>query len=597
MFTRRRFIQASALAGAALVVPWQWDPARGTRSTSRAHAQTIPVLSKFTEQLPVAIPKLDATNGGTFDLAMTPGTHRFHAGLPPTPTWGYAGVSYLGPTFEAKRGVPLTVRWANELGAHPLASAIDTTLPGAVEADRTRPRVAVHLHGGHTAARSDGGPKDTFRPRQKYTYEYANVQEATTLWYHDHALGITRLNVYAGLAGFYWLRDDRDTGRPGNPLGLPAGSYEVPLVIQDKMFNADGTLLYPSIWPPSGSPAGSQVPPIWAPEFFGDVAVVNGKAWPNLKVDRAIYRFRIVNGSNARFYSLRLSNGQPIHQIGTDGGLLNAPVALGQLLLGPGERADVLIDFRAATGGTEIILTNNAPTPFPNGARSARKGGVPLKEIMRFEVTGTTIVPGAIPSTLRMDPIPALVPVKVRDLALVEVIDPVTGTPVKALLNNLPFDTPLAQQEQPKATSVEQWNLINTTGDAHPIHLHLVQFQVKERQRFDPIAYLARFNQGLPAPGLPDPRAMERGPWPAPSADPFDQGAPRGPEANEAGWKDTVVAMPGEITRILVPFSGAAGGPYPLPAGVRPFTGEYVWHCHILEHEDQEMMLPYTVEL
>ena len=602
MPSRRSFLRAGAAAGAGLLLPLDWIAApevapvrRGHPLAPRAVAASAADLTKFTEQLPAAIPTINAKSGGTFDLAMAPATHRFHAGLPPTSTWGYAGASYLGPTFEAKRGVPITVRWTNNLGAHPLASVIDATLHGAVEADKTRPRAAVHLHGGHVEARSDGGPKDTFLPGSTYTYHYANVQEATTLWYHDHALGLTRLNVFAGLAGFYWIRDDRDTGLPDNPLGLPAGKYEVPLVIQDKRFNADGTLLYPALWPPSGPPAGSQVPPIWAPEFFGDVAVVNGKAWPNLDVDRALYRFRIVNGSNARFYSLRLSNDQPLHQIGTDGGLLNAPVEMGQVLLGPGERADVLIDFRAAPTGTQIVLANNAPTPFPDGPRNRKQGGAPLKEILRFTVTGTAVVAGSIPRTLRATPIPTLVPAHVRNLALVEVIDPVSLTPVKALLNNLPFQSPLERQERPRANTVEQWNLINTTGDAHPIHLHLVQFQVKERQRFDPGAYLALFNRGLPSPGLPDPRAMEQGPWPAPSADPFTHGGPKKPERNEAGWKDTVVAMPGEITRIVVPFSGAAGGPYPLPASAQPFSGEYVWHCHILEHEDQEMMLPYTV--
>jgi FtsP/CotA-like multicopper oxidase with cupredoxin domain len=532
-------------------------------------------LSKFTEQLPIP-PAIDATGGGAFNLPMAPSMHRFHADLPLTPTWGYGGATYLGPTIEAKRYKPITIAAPNQLGTHPLAFAIDTTLHGALESDKTTPRASLHLHGGNTEEQSDGHPDATYLPGQTRVYNYANNQEAANLWYHDHALGITRLNVHAGLAGFYLMRDDADTGKTDNPLGLPAGQYEVPLVIQDKMFASDGSLNYPL-----GS-YGS----VWSPEFFGDTAIVNGKAFPNLAVDRGLYRFRVINGSNARVYNLYLSGGQAMYQIGSDGGLLNAPVLLSRLIIAPGERADLLIDFSNAAPGTTIILKNTAAAPFPNGPRSERRGGAPLRDIMQFTVGTATGFTGAIPSILRSIPIiPLTDPVRVRNLTLVELIDEETDEPVMALLNNLPWTT--TDIEMPRVDTVEQWNIINTTGDTHPIHLHLVQFQVLSRQRFK-VEEFMEANYPL----LPDSEYGETGPYPAPSADDFAVGKPKLPDLNEAGWKDTVRVNPGEITRLMVPF-GANAAPG-VPFG-NSFLGEYVWHCHILEHEDNEMMLPYRV--
>ena len=572
---RRSFLKlagvgaAGAIVGAPAVLRFAGSASAkgfGVRASAKASG-----LSKFTEALPVP-PVIDATGGGSFTLDTAPGLHSFHASLPPTPTWGYGGAAYLGPTFEARRGVPIDLTAVNSLGNHPLAPAVDTTLHGALEQDKTKPRISLHLHGGNTEPESDGHPEATFLPGEERSYHYHNDQEAATLWYHDHALGITRLNVYAGLAGFYLMRDDWDTGRAGNGPGLPTGKYEVPLVIQDKMFNPGGTLAYPL-------GAGQ----VWAPEFFGDVAVVNGKAWPNLEVDRGLYRFRVINGSNARVYRLRLSTGQPIYQTGTDGGLLNSPIALGQLVLAPGERADVLIDFSELAAGTRVVMTSNAPTPFPDGPRSRRRGGVPLKQIMQFTVGGAAGIGGPIPAWLRASAIAQLpAPAVVRNLSLVEIMG--EQQPLVALLNNLPWDT--TQIEMPKVDTVEQWNIINTTGDTHPVHLHLVQFQVIGRQKFDADAYLAAAYPEVMGGGH-----EHFGPWPAPPADAYTYGAQKPPDANEAGWKDTVRANPGEITRILVPFGGGVAG---APFG-RSFTGEYVWHCHILEHEDNEMMLPYRV--
>jgi spore coat protein A, manganese oxidase len=531
-------------------------------------------LSKFTEQLPIP-PIIDARGGGVFPLSMGPGMHNFHQDLPMTTTWGYGGASYLGPTFEAMRNVPMTVQATNQLGAHPLDFAIDLNLHGTVPTDLTHPRASLHLHGGNTPPSSDGHPEDTFMPGQVHPYFYNNNQEAANLWYHDHALGITRLNVYAGLAGAYWLRDQFDTGAPDNPIGLPSGQYEIPLVVQDKLFDTDGQLAYPL------GEHGS----IWAPEFFGDVSVVNGKAFPNLNVDRGLYRFRMINGSNSRVYNLRLSNEQTMFVIGGDGGLLNAPVPLTRLTIAPGERVDFLIDFSGLSSGTRITMTNNAATPFPNGPRSVRRGGVPLKDIMQFTVGTSPGLPGVIPTTLRTTPIAPITPTRVRNLSLVEIMDPTTGVPLTALLNNLMWET--QQIEKPVVDTVERWNIINTTGDTHPIHLHLVMFQILGRQKFRVGQYLDTFY-----PEIADPDTAGMGPHPAPSADDFLYARPKPADAYESGWKDTVKANPGEVTSILVPF-GANAAPG-VPFG-NSFTGDYVWHCHILEHEDNEMMLPYEV--
>jgi spore coat protein A len=571
--SRRSLLKLGAAAALAMSVP-----VRGSAPWSTVSARPVPpsTLAKFTEQVPIP-PVIDRTAGGTLNLSMAPGWHQFHSQLPPAPTWGYGGASYLGPTIETYRGRSLTVTATNNLGAHPLAAAIDTTLHGALEADKTTPRVSLHLHGGNTSPASDGHPDLTFLPGTSYTYDYNNDQEAATIWYHDHALGITRLNVYAGLAGFYFLRDDLDTGRPGGPLNLPTGEFEIPLALQDRMFDTDGSLLYP---PGDGM--------VWSPEFFGDIATVNGKVWPNLNVARGLYRLRLLNGSNSRVYTLALSSTVPMYQIGGDGGLLDAPVAFTKLTLAPGERADVLIDFTKVKAGTKIRLLNSAVTPFPNGPWHGHKGGAPLPEIMQFTVTNQVGFTGNVPAKLRATPIPRLPqpdPVRVRNLTLVEVIDPATDMPMMALLNNRPWHT--SDIETPRVDTVEQWNIINTTMDTHPLHVHLVQFQLLGRQRFDAARYLR-----ATYPLLPNADGADTGPWPAPSADAYTIGSLKAPPANERGWKDTIQANPGEITRLLVPF-GANAAPG-VPFG-NSFTGEYVWHCHILEHEDNEMMLPYMV--
>lgn len=569
---------------------------------------------------PLAIPPFfDVTQGGPHELVMENAKHDFYTGSQ-TSVFRYAVAdqgytppqlpyplvdTVLGPTIVAKRGTPVTINVTNNLGPHPLADAIDTGIDGATDADTTAPRAAVHLHGGHTKATDDGGPHDVILKGGSHPFAYGNLQQAANIWYHDHVIGITRLNVYAGLAGGYLIRDADDDGSGDK---FPAPPYELPLIIQDKMFNANGSLAYP----PNATPAaGTPTQGKWVPEFFGDVAVVNGIAWPNLDVEQGKYRFRVYNGSQSRFYKLSLvaPGGTKVayQQIGTDGGLLNAPVTLTGLVLGPGERADLIVDFAGFGVGTRLRLTNNAPTPYPNGPRKARKGGVPLQSIMQFTVksaTGSTFTK-ALPASLRSTLITPLAPyvtanTPVRNMALVEVLDP-AGLPIKALVNDRPFhDTSWQNLQVPhKADTLEQWNIINLTADAHPIHPHLVQGQLLNRQTIDVAGYQAAGKY----PGLPGVAAgasaysLDAG-GPAADPGPFLLGKPKKPAANEQGWKDTFAAMPGEVTRLLLPLGAGAvpGKPMAVDAPSEgAYTGDYVWHCHILEHEEHDMMQHYRV--
>lgn len=593
-FTRRQLLQAGVAAGAGiLVTPY---PAAAARSFAPKPGS----LAVFSEQLPTLadLGVIDMRAGGSAGLWMRNARHSFHSQMDLTDTFAYQGANasptYLGPVIIAEKGTPFTLTVHNELGRHPLASAIDNELVPAGTNDADSPRTSTHLHGGNTRAGSDGGPEQVFSPGGSYTYNYDNNQDAAGLWYHDHALGITRLNVYAGLAGGYLVRDTQGPGGTGIDTGdgthLPPPPYEVPLVIQDRMFNPDGTFAYP---PNPDLLLSDGTPRPWAPEFFGDIATVNGKCWPNLDVARGKYRFRVFNGSNARFYNFKFVAGETaitFAQIGSDGGLLNAPVRLNKLVLGPGERADVVVDFAALPAGSKVLLANNAPTPFPDGPVALQRGAVPLREIMQFTVQSNTGYTTPLPAQLRTQPITSLAgraTAATRRMTLVEVLN-AAGVPVMALLNNRNFHSPDVTVVQ--GDTLEEWEFINTTVDAHPIHLHFTQFQVLNRQRFDGERYLAATGYMDPATGL-----VTSGLGSSVPVTPFLIGRPTPAPANEQGWKDTVVSMPGEVTRIRVPFGAAAAGGAPLAIG-SSFKGEYVWHCHILEHEDNDMMQRYLIE-
>ena len=562
MISRRSFLEASAVAGAGLMMPRM---VRALAATKK--------LAPFVDALPIP-PAIDLTGGGVINLAMAPGTHRFHRDLAQTTAWGYGGVSYLGPTIVAHRGFPVTVNWSNNLpNTHPLP--IDTTIGWADPSGPGVPAV-VHQHGGFTQPQFDGHPHQWFTRLGETgpywlsnQFTYGNEQRAATLWYHDHAYGIDRLNVYMGLAAFYLLRDDDE-----DALDLPRGNFEIGLAIQDRIFNPDGSLFY------SAATNGVPAPyphPTWIPEFFGTTATVNGKVMPYLDVEPRRYRFRMLNGSNARFYNLWFDINNvpmPFHQIGTEQGFLGAAVPLTKLLIAPGERADIIFDFAGLPAGTLVTLMNNAKTPFPGG----RGGSLP--RIMQFRVTlplssADSSTPPAALVLPEFVPLVQSASTPTRDIMMTEIVDPTTGVPVEALLNNRHFHD--AVDETPSEGATEVWQFINTTGDAHPMHMHLVSFQILNRQPFDAKAYLAAFAATGVRPALQS----------------YLLGTPRPPAANEAGWKDTAQSFPGEVLRVIAKFDLPQVGSAQMPAGQT--NPEYVFHCHILEHEENDMMRPYTV--
>jgi FtsP/CotA-like multicopper oxidase with cupredoxin domain len=579
----------------------------------------------------------------------------------------------------------------------------------------------VHLHGAEVLSQFDGHPEawwtsgtllrgPAFITNQ---YSYVNTQDATTLWFHDHTLGVVRENVYAGLAGFYFIRDSRDTGLANNPITLPAGPQEVELMLADRQFDTNGQLLFPDADNGAGlngGPGNPDTHPYWIPEFFGDVITVNGKAWPVMDVQPRRYRFRFLNGSNARFYTMQLFNqtgvdmhqngpvGPVIWQIGSDGGFLNNPVKLGDpangihacdginnpepgnvlggstdvraggkcLFLAPAERSDVIIDFAGQTGKT-FTLKNFAVIPFPSGgtvgfgAPDATSDGLVMQFRVNQPFTGpdTTFNPAGSHPALRASPIVNVKPAngkgdKLRQLILVEEeanLTPDTpgapdadGEPVESLINNtkwngnregtttaVPGSTSngrgLLATETPRQGSTEVWQIANITGDAHPIHIHLIQFQVISRQPFDVDTYLADWIAAFPggtfngftfAPGVYIPGFGPPADYNTPNgagavggninfaaAKYVSQGActgnacpSRAPEGSDSGWKDTIKTFPGEIVRLALrwaPQNIAAGG---VSAGQNRFSFDptaspgYVEHCHILDHEDNEFMRP-----
>ena len=427
-------------------------------------------LTPFLDALPIpalATP-ISGSPGGTAEYTMSVReiTQQLHSQLPPTRVWGYGsgltGASYPGPTILASSGNPVTVNWVNDLRdaqgnlrtTHYLP--VDMCLKGP-DTEGPTARVVTHLHGGHVPASSDGYPEWTLLPGEQTTYVYPNTQGAGTLWYHDHAMGITRLNVIMGLAGFYLLKDDVE-----NALGLPSGQFEIGLAIQDRAFNPDGSIQYPAAW---------------MEHFFGDKILVNGKVWPYLNVKKGKYRFRMLNGSTSRVYTLTLSNGAPFWVLGTDLGLLAKPLRRTTLTLTPGERMDVVIDFQPYGNGTEIILQNSAPAPYPG---SPGVGVIP--NVMKF-----VVVPGGgahtapLPATLRtVTPIPESEAAQTRTLELYKVADECTGQ--RWSINGLRWDD---ITEHPALGTTEIWRWVNRSGFVHPMHMHLVQFQVLDRQPFE----------------------------------------------------------------------------------------------------------------
>jgi spore coat protein A len=505
-----------------------------------------------------------------YEVPMIQVAQKLHRDLPPTQVWTYMG-TYPGPSFDVRRGQPIAVKWINNLPRrHIFAAAIDQTLHGA---DQGEPdvRTVVHLHGGKTLPESDGHPEAWFTPGFAETgpfpnsgiYYYTNAQPPTMLWYHDHALAITRLNVIAGLAGLYFIRDAGEES-----LELPTNEFEIPLVIQDKRFNQDGSIFYPTVGLPPF------VHPVWQPDYAGDVALVNGMVMPFLEVEPRRYRFRILNAANTTFFNLRLEAksrpGPNFVQIGADLGFLPKPIAMQHLLITNAERVDVIVDF-TGFDGEDIVMTNDASNPFPIGFLRS------IAQIMQFRVRAKnngrdqTKIPATLPTPPAGETTGSGTPLS-RDIVLSE--DTVMlrvpegfcelHLPTRLLVEDRPYHDPVITA--PTAGRTEIWRFINTTAVTHPMHVHLATMRVLDRQTFDVDKYLQTG------------QIVTLGP--RQSAAPNELNAP----------KDTVRVDFRTITRVLLTFDVPTD--VPLASGRRL---RYVHHCHMLEHEDNDMMRPFDI--
>lgn len=454
-----------------------------------------------------------------FRVVMEEIHQQVHRDLRATRMWGFNGSS-PGPIFETRSGQGLMVEWVNQLPTKHFLP-IDHTLHGA-EADKPEVRCVIHLHGGRTPPASDGYPEDWVVPGKSLLYHYPNKQDATLLFYHDHTMGINRLNTYAGLQGLFLVRDAAE-----DALNLPKGEYEIPVLLCDRFLRSDGQLDYPVSDDPK-SP--------WVPEVYSNVILANGKLSPYLKVEPRRYRFRVMNGSNGRFFRLSFGNMLEMNVIGSDQGLLEAPIKTKRLLLGPAERTDIIFDF-STHAGEKIVLKSDS------------------FDIMQFRVAAAGAKnSSSLPTSLRsIERIPESRAVKTRRLTLDETMNKVQES-MGMLLNNTPWHMPVT--ENPVIDTTEIWELVNLTEDTHPIHLHLVKFQILDRRSFDVFHFQDTGEMRYTGHAVP-------------------------PGSEEAGWKDTVRCEKGNVTRIIVPFEG--------------YTGRYVWHCHLLEHEDNEMMRPFEI--
>lgn len=564
-------------------------------------------------------------------------------GLTPvqTPVWGYGteggGVSWPGRTVEINTADdPLEITWANKLNGLTHLLPVDTSVHWAYSLAgyegnsiaKNGVPVVPHVHGGRNDSVYDGNPEFFFSPgsavrgprwdEKKYVYGGPDWNDVAGMnWYHDHSLGITRLNVYAGLAGFFAVRDAADTGKPDNPLGLPADPYELGYAVQDRMFYNTGELFYPAY---PGDPfyddfitgEGAYLPsdvfpgggPTALAEFFGDHMLVNGVIWPKASVEPRQYRVRFLNGTDSRFMRLKFkvivggaSNTSatdpaagyelPFYVIGSDQSLRAHAVRTNEIDFAPGERLDLVVDFKEVPVGSRIIVENLlGDAPFGGDLPDADDLFPDRRtdRVMAFDVELPFDITRPDTSIMDMAELGGGVAVadadRTRRLALFEGTDeygrlqPLLGTAEEvtdtsgATVNGaLAWHAPIT--ENPGLGDTEIWEIYNATGDAHPIHVHLVHFEVINRQRFkaDMIEQPLLEHNGAYGTGYRLERVKAIG-------------RSRGPGESEQSRRDMVMALPGEVTRIKMTFD-------------KP--GRYVWHCHILSHEDHEMMRPFHV--
>lgn len=590
-FSRRDFLVAAGVTGTSALAGCstgaQTTPATESRTETPILAtetdQSTPSLEKWVDEVPrpgVIEPTGTKDGHPHYEVEMREVEQKLHRDLPATAVWGYDG-QFPGPTIEAKQGEPIYVQWQNKLPDDHLLPEDTTIHSSIIPYDSPGTRVVTHLHGGNIEAASDGNPQawftrdfqETGPEFEKEDYYYVNDQPPATLWYHDHSLGITRLNVYAGLAGFYLLRSEHE-----QDLDLPENEYEIPLVLQDRAFNEDGSLHYPTVAPNERSNDENSYPePSIVPQFYGDTSVVNGKAWPRLSVEPRKYRFRLLNGANCRFYNLKLlsydeqsgqtsGEGPPFIQIGNDGGLLSEPATINERLeIGSSQRADVVVDFTDYAGET-LLLHNNAPAMYRGTVGDEQDDSEPLSEIMLIDVSNSAEEQDTSQTPANLTEVPKI-PVDTVDneryLTLASQTDEygrrlhLLGTEEEP--TGLRLTDPVT--EEPTLGDTEIWSLANLTGMSHPIHLHLVHFQVLGRQ----------------STGEYDPNENE-----------IDPAALETPEPYEFGWNDVVTVHPGEVVHIIAHFGEYEGL-------FNDQTGDYMWHCHMIEHEDHDMMRTFKV--
>ena len=465
----RRDFLRLALAGGAALAL-----PRPAFATGLSSADPAAVPEPFT--VPLRIPRVLTPVRSTeqrdyFVTKMRPARRRILQGKR-TPVWSFDG-AFPGPTIKVTRGREAIVRRINELDVP----------------------VTIHLHGGRVPASSDGHPLDVIRPGGHKDYVYPNDQEAATLWYHDHTHHNASRNVYKGLAGLYVIEDPAES-----EYGLPSGAYDVPLVLQDRRFRRDGRFKFKDDHD----------------DVLGSVFLVNGRPAPFFEVANRKYRFRILNASNSRGYELGLSSGEPLVQIASDQGLLAAPAPAATIPLWTAERAEVVVDFSKYPVGTRVVLGDRQDPANPASA-------TPL---VAFDVTREEADDSSLPPMFR--PIQRIL----------------TGTVQRELELEFDFDTQMWQingksfdpnriDAKPRLGDTEVWTFRNLSDVTHPMHVHLVRFQILDRDN------------------LP-------------------------PSQNEMGWKDTARVGPSEVVRVAMTFEG--------------HTGRYMFHCHNLAHEDHSMM-------
>jgi FtsP/CotA-like multicopper oxidase with cupredoxin domain len=508
-------------------------------------------------------------------IGMYQKTWKFHRDLPATPVFVYGqcpdSATFPGPTIMARHDVPLFVRWENHLPASHILPW-DPTVPTAIPKNGGVPTV-VHLHGSAHPPQSDGSAFAWFTAGfaekgpawTQATYRYPNVQPPGNLWYHDHALGLTRANLLAGLLGAYVIeKPEVDT-----PMDLPCDDDDLHLVIADRSFNVDGSLYM------NFTGVAPNIHPQWQPEYFGEAITVNGKAWPFLVVHRRRYRLRILNASNARYFNVSLSNGLPIHVVGSDASYLSAPVTVSNLLLSPAEIFDVVVDF-SQSPTAEVELINSAPYPFPTGAAPGPLNG----KVMKFVVQPNGPLDPPDNSTVPDHEVPyasvtALPPTTMtRYIVMYEYLTP-TGQSTHLYINGLRLEDPVT--ETPKSGTTELWQVINLTGDNHPLHIHLGMFQAVKMQQ---LVNLQAFTDCMTAVN----DAVKC------NVDQHAVGPVVPVPDHEKTWKNVIKVPPGFVTSVVIAFKLVdTNQTYPFDTTAEP---GYVYHCHILDHEDNAMIRP-----